>query len=68
MRKKIWIGERRVWNLKMNWRKNNSDKDQSRLPYLISYLFDETKMKNLLKYQVPNMILLLRLQKQKMFI
>ena len=48
-RKKIFINESRVWNMKMNWRKNDSGKDLSRLFLLISYLFDERKFKQFLK-------------------
>ena len=48
-RKKICLDDSRVWNMKMNWQKNNSGKDLSRLSYLIGYLFHETKLKRLLK-------------------
>ena len=48
-RKKIFINESRVWNMKMNWRKNDSGKDLSRLSFLISCLFDERKFKQFLK-------------------
>ena len=48
-RKKICIDESRVWNMKTELRKNDSGKDSSRLSYLISYLYDEQKLKTLLK-------------------
>ena len=35
--------------MKTKWRKNDSGKDSSRLSYLISYLYDEQKLKTLLK-------------------
>ena len=48
-RKKICTNEIRVWNIKTKWRKNDSAKDSSRLSFLISYLYDEQKLKTLLK-------------------
>ena len=48
-RKKTITDEIRVWNMKMNRKKNNSGTDFSRLSYLISYLLDERKMKQFLK-------------------
>ena len=48
-RKKLCINEIRVWNLKTKWRKNDSAKDSSRLSFLISYLYNEQKLKTLLK-------------------
>ena len=35
--------------MKTKWRKNDSAKDSSRLSFLISYLYDEQKLKTLLK-------------------
>ena len=35
--------------MKMNWKKNNSGIDSSRLSFLIGYLYDETKLKRMLK-------------------
>ena len=49
LRKKICTDESRAWNMKTKWRKNDSGKDSSRLSYLISYLYDEQKLKTLLK-------------------
>ena len=35
--------------MKMNWKKNNSGIDSSRLSFLIGYLYEEEKVKKLLK-------------------
>ena len=35
--------------MKTKWRKNDSGKDSSRLSYLTSYLYNEQKLKTLLK-------------------
>ena len=35
--------------MKMNWKKNNSGIDSSRLSFLIGYLYNETKLKRMLK-------------------
>ena len=48
-RKKIWLDESRIWNIKMNWKKTDSARDLSRLSFLIGYLFEEEKLKRLLK-------------------
>ena len=48
-RKKIWTDEIRFWNMKTKWRKNDFAKDSSRLSFLVSYLYDEQKLKTLLK-------------------
>ena len=46
-RKKICTNEIRVWNMKTKWRKNDYAKDSSRLSFLISYLYDEQKIKKI---------------------
>ena len=45
-RKNISTDQQRVWNMLPNWQFNNSANDNSRIPFLFVYLYDEKKIKD----------------------
>ena len=49
-RNKIVLDETRIWNKKVKWKKNESGVDNSRLSFLIGYLYNEADMKRLLGF------------------
>ena len=44
-RKNISTDQSRVWNMQPTWQFNNSANDNSRISFLVGYLFDEKKNK-----------------------
>ena len=44
-RNKICLDESIIWNMKMTWKYGQSGFDNSRLSYLIGYLYDEATLK-----------------------